>query len=347
MRRLAKILLRIIVIMLVLTLIIFGVRWINTRRYSEYEPTDETSVYTNPSNLALYNTEQEGLTIETLEEGRLNGFHIVPDDLTSQGVVVTFGGSDGSSNYDLALQIANEGYEVYSLFFFGVGDLPQFIQEVPLEFFEEFLAYHEQNSETNGPITVIGASKGAELTLNLSTIYDEIDHIVLYAPSAYNFFSLDQQNANDSSWSYANEPLPYLSNMDGSMFETMKMISSLMLYTPVSYLPVYDSVIEGTDEGRLEEARIKAEEFEGEGLIFAGGDDLMWNSQKMAEKISEYADQLDVHVYPDAGHLFAGMRYMSTGSVIMALGGDTEANAAAFEESNRVLFEKLAQWHGN
>ncbi|HZK33048.1 MAG TPA: hypothetical protein VFC60_00985 [Tissierellaceae bacterium] len=36
-----------------------------------------------------------------------------------KGVVVTFGGSEGSSNMDVAKKVAKEGYEVYSMYFLG------------------------------------------------------------------------------------------------------------------------------------------------------------------------------------------------------------------------------------
>lgn len=345
MKFLFKIILRIIAITLLLTVIVFIVRWVNTNRYSEYITTDAASVYNDPANLGLYDTDQENMTVETIQEGNVNGFHLVPDDILAEGVIVTFGGSDGSSNYDLAVMLANEGYEVYSLFFFGIGNLPAYIQEVPIDFFEDVLVYIEDNSQSDGPLTVLGASKGAELTLNLATVYDEIDHIILYAPSAYNFFSLDQQNADDSSWSYEGEALPYLSSRDGNIMNTIKMIGGFMFNTPVAFTPVYNGVIEGTDAERLEAARIKAEAFEGEGIMFAGGDDLMWDSAGMGEIINQQAGQITLYTYPEAGHLFTMGRYFGDSTGLVAMGGDEEANQNALEESNVILLEILVQWH--
>lgn len=345
MRLILKVLLRIVVIAIQITVIIFGIRWVQTNRYSEYIATDEENVYVEPANLALYETEQANMTVETIKEGYVIGFHLVPDEILAEGAIFTFGGSEGSPNYELAVQLANEGYEVYSLFFFGPGESPESIHEVPLDFYQEVLAYHEEHSQSDGPITVLGASKGAELTLNLATIYEEIDHIVLYAPSAYNFFSLDQQNADASSWSYQDEPLPHLSNQSGSMIETMQMIVGFITYTPVSYQPIYDSVIEGSETESLEAARIKAEEFTGEGIIFAGGDDLMWNSSQMGEAIIEQANQIELHNYPEAGHLFSNKRYLGDSAGLIALGGNDEANQAALEESHAILLENLANWH--
>lgn len=345
MKFLLKIILRIAAIIIIFTLLVFAVRWVNTNRYSEYISTDESSVYNDPANLTLYDTDQENMTVETIQEGNVNGFHLVPDDLKAEGVIVTFGGSDGSSNYDLAVMLANEGYEVYSLFFFGIGSLPDYIQEVPIDFFEDVLVYIEDTRQSEGPLTVLGASKGAELTLNLAAVYEEIDHIILYAPTAYNFFSLDQQNSDDSSWSYESEALPYLSSREGNLINTVKMMGGFMFNYPVAFKPVYDGVIEGTEVEKLEAARIKAEVFEGEGLMFAGGDDLMWDSAGMGEIINQEAGQITLYTYPEAGHLFTMGRYFGDSTGLVAMGGDEGANQNALEESNMILLDTLAGWH--
>lgn len=118
MKKLLKILLRVVIITLLIFVTIFAIRWINSFRYQEYMPPEEESVYDDPSDLSLYDTEMEGVDVEMIEENLLNDFHLVPDEMTTEGVVVTLGGSDGSSNYDLAKMLAEEGYEVYRLFFF-------------------------------------------------------------------------------------------------------------------------------------------------------------------------------------------------------------------------------------
>lgn len=345
MKKFLKILLRILIVGVLFIAAVFVIRWINSYRYRDYMLPDEESIFDNPADFSLYDLDVEGIEVDTIEEGRLNGFHFKPEEMESEGVIVTFGGSEGSSNFDLAQLIAEEGYEVYSLFFFGPGDLPDELIEVPLELFEDFLAYHSDNSETEGPITVLGASKGAELTLNLASRYDEIDQIVLYTPAAYSFFSLDMSNSNESSWSYQDESVPYLSSTDGSMWETMKMIGGFIFYYPVEYYPVYTSVIEGSAEEDLENARIKVEDFEGETLVIAGEDDLMWPASEMTDNIEEHAEQIDVHLYPEAGHLFIMDRYMATPGAIIGMGGNQEANSQANEDSTLMLFDKLSEWH--
>ena len=57
MRLILKVLLRIVVIAILITVIIFGIGQVQTKRYSEYLATDEESVYVEPANLTLYETE--------------------------------------------------------------------------------------------------------------------------------------------------------------------------------------------------------------------------------------------------------------------------------------------------
>lgn len=345
MKLLMKILIRIIIITILIVATVYIIRWVNTYRYSAYIDSDENSVYSNPTNFSLYNTKIEGVNVETIKKDQLNGFHLVPEKITAKGVVVTFGGSDGSTNYEVAEMLAQEGYEVYSLFFFGPNDLPSELKEVPLEFFQQFLDEYKENGHTNGPITLLAASKGAELILNLATQYEEIDHIVAYAPSAYNFFSLDQKNTNESSWSLNGQGMDYLNAKDSSILSTIKMIGGFILYYPVKYEPVYTSIIEKSSDTDLEAARIKVENFEGDGIMFAGEEDMMWQSTEMADVINQANQAIEMYTFEEAGHIFSGDTYVGTPESIIASGGQKDANLQAEEQSNKLLLEKLETWH--
>lgn len=90
-------------IAILITVIIFGIRWIQTKRYSEFLATDEDSVYVEPANLTFYETKQANMSVETIEEGYVNGFHLVPNGILAEGAIFTFGGSECSSNYELAV----------------------------------------------------------------------------------------------------------------------------------------------------------------------------------------------------------------------------------------------------
>ena len=114
------------------------------------------------------------------------------------GTVVVFSGSDGGNNDNMARQIRGRGYNVLGLYFFGQPGQQQYLSDVPLEFFDEVLAWIKEHGDVQAPITVLGLSKGAELVANLAIRYPEINNIVLYAPAAYNYQGLNFRQRNAS-----------------------------------------------------------------------------------------------------------------------------------------------------
>lgn len=56
------------------------------RKYNEYEMTGGTCLYLDPTDLSRYDTDQENMTVETIEEDLLNDVHLVPDEVTAEGV---------------------------------------------------------------------------------------------------------------------------------------------------------------------------------------------------------------------------------------------------------------------
>ena len=120
----------------------------------------------------------------------INGYHIVPKEMKHRGAVVVFGGSEGSCALSNALEIAYHGYEVYAMHFFGKDNQKIKAERIPLEFFAELYLYIQRTAQSPKPLTIQGTSLGAELGLLLaSTFPEQVDHLILYAPSAYVFQS--------------------------------------------------------------------------------------------------------------------------------------------------------------
>ena len=120
----------------------------------------------------------------------INGYHIIPKEIKHRGAVLVFGGGEVSCSLHNALITAYHGYEVYAMHFFG--QLNQQIQpeRIPLEFFAELYLYIQRTAQSPKPLTIQGTSLGAELGLLLaSTFPEQVDHLILYAPSAYVFQS--------------------------------------------------------------------------------------------------------------------------------------------------------------
>lgn len=109
---------------------IFGMRFYHTQKYGWGEK-DAPALH----DYSTYPDSFNGGSVEHFKKGMSNGFHLMPDDPIDAEPIVVFGGSGGSSNFELAKQIAEKGYEVYSLFYFGAANQPKTLNKIPLEFF--------------------------------------------------------------------------------------------------------------------------------------------------------------------------------------------------------------------
>ncbi|WP_158408012.1 acyl-CoA thioester hydrolase/BAAT C-terminal domain-containing protein [Corynebacterium epidermidicanis] len=117
----------------------------------------------------------------------------------------------------------------------------------------------------------------------------------------------------------------------------------MMLSLPMRYREVYESRAQRAQN--TDEARIPIENFQGQGLVFAGDQDAMWQGDVAARGIAKRNPRLEAHVYPDAGHLFSDDITSMGRSWEKTFGGTVEGNRAAKQDSDRILLEKLAAWH--
>lgn len=323
-----KILLGLGTFLILIVIAVFGMRFYNTWKYDLSK--GGASDY---HDLSSYPDSFDGGTIKHFEEGKASGFHLLPDDPVEAETIAVFGGSEGSSNFDLSMQLAEEGYEVYSLFFFGAPNQNEELTQVPLEFFQDFLNYAKLEGED---VTVVGGSKGAELGLVLTNYYDEVANMVLYTPASYVYQGLSFGREIHSSWTWEGEELPFISLQQSNFGAFARTIFDSIVLNPVKYRETYVSAVEMNDNS--EEAKIATSNFDGQALLIAGGDDAMWQGDVAAKEIDEaLGENAVVEIYPEAGHLF-GVPPTVAG---LAIGGTLEANERAKEESDKKLFEFL------
>ncbi len=330
-----KILKVILIIIAVLIAVIFTLRIINSMRFSSEEALGN---YAHGGNMDAYPLEGEGITITAIKDGYINGFHMVPDEKSKSGLIVTFGGSDGGADFDRSASLAKEGYEVVSLFYFGQENQPESYNNIPLEFFGEFLEYAKTANMDTSALTLLGISKGAELALLLTNYYEEIDNVVLFAPSSYVFQGGDMP-ANTSSWTYNGEELPYI-NLVPDFWSGVELMLPLIINYPISYRDFQHNMILEADNA--DEALIDVSNFKGNILAFAGAEDRVWPADIMGQMIKDLApEQTELIVYPDTGHVFIPVEYM----VGMQNGGTVENNARAQIDSDEKLLDFLAENH--
>lgn len=341
---LLKVILAIIILIVAAFLIIFGIRKYNEIKYRSYKI--DSGGYLSPTDLSQYNTDIEGVEVSRVTGEYINGFRLKPHNKTHKGVIITFGGSEGSPAYFSAEAFAKSGYEALSLFFFGMENQRNDLTLVPLEFFGEVLSYIDENIEDNEIITVFGMSKGAELALNLAVLYPEIDNVILYAPTAWNYMGLSKDYTQEmkSSWTYQGEELPYIDMMKGEAKVGMNLFLDYLLNRPINYRPGYESA--ANNDPNSENARIKVENTDANILIFAGAEDKMWQSEVSAQVIKDHRpENTEVHIFEDAGHIFYLDSYVQMNGVILEMGGTMEVNTKAGQESNLILIEKVKEWH--
>lgn len=333
MKRLARFLLRALIVVVALVLVVVGIRFVNGLRHPT--PPEFAGDATDASR---YSLTQPGMQVERVQGQYLNGFHLKPDAVRHAGLVVTWGGSDGGPDYQRAVRLAGQGYEVLSLFYWGQPNQRPALADVPLDFFDEVLAWRDAHTEP-GPLTLVGTSKGAELALALQPRYPQIDNIVLYAPTRHSWQGLEFRTEHPS-WTWRGEPVPYVSFRYSSPESTGAFFGAMLLNTPMPLKAQYDSA-EAADPN-AEAARLKVDQ-RGHLLAFAGAEDAMFTSSRDATLLAEEAGERGAaHVYPGAGHVFGPHDGWVGG---FAMGGDRAGNVAAQEASDAVLDAALAAWH--
>ena len=271
----------------------------------------------------------------------MRGFHHIPHDIQHKGVIVTFGGSEGSMYEHMANYLSSDGDEVVSVYYFGQKGQSEHDQSIPIEIYEEIYSYIIENCSNTDTITVLGVSKGAKLALLMATYYDTIDNVVLFAPSSH---VLGATNLNaESEWTYNGEELEYLNGT--TVISMLKGFINLVLNKPYDQLMLMKTKFKNSTN--LEDARIKVEKSSAKMLIFYGEDDRMTDAKSASKIIEEYArNQVIIHGYENVGHAFGSPSIIDINTFINILnGGDLDSNIEADLDSKRILLETLDNWH--
>lgn len=208
------------------------------------------------------------------------------------GVIVLEGSRGGQSNY-LAAKVAELGYPVLSLAYFGAPGLPASLQEIPLEYFDAPRQWLLQRPETRPDgVVVLGWSKGAELALLLAAHNEDYAGVVGIAPSSvvWSARRSSPEAPAVSSWSQNGKALDFVPlNEDLVQQEGLLAAFATGLH----------------DHAAIERARIPVENIAGLVLLLSGEDDHIWPAATMGEQVCRrMPSQSCTHLrYPGAGHL--------------------------------------------
>ncbi|MEW6732091.1 MAG: acyl-CoA thioester hydrolase/BAAT C-terminal domain-containing protein [Acidobacteriota bacterium] len=272
--------------------------------------------------------------IQEVKDNGLVGRFFQPAQPGPRPGILVLGGSEGglaASEQDAAL-LASHGYATLALAYFGAEGLSQTLDQIPIEYLKkglDWLATHK--SVDRSKLAVFGGSKGGELALLLASLFPELKAVVAYVPSNVVWQGIgDMGPGTGSSWTYQNQPIPYVVPQVTEDFMKQDFSKSITIG------PIY---LEGLkDKAAVEKATIAVEKINGPVLLLSGKDDQLWPSTLMAEmiiaRLRQYQHRFRYQhlCYENAGHVIGRwyaptMRLASGGKLV--LGGTPEGNAQA------------------
>lgn len=218
-------------------------------------------------------------------------------------------GAGGAGGYEqrYAAMLAEHGYTVFCVEYFGAPGVRDALLEVPVEEFGDAAEWLLDRPTVSGDaVGVIGFSRGGEAALLVGSQFDTVGVVAAYVPSCYAWAApswMDGVGDDRPSWTLDGDPVPYLNideyvpddkNPDDPLTSDGHSACSLAL--------------EGTTEAAKERATIPVEAIDGPVLLVSGGSDTVWPSSLFADRAAarlgrnDHAWQFDHLAVPDAGH---------------------------------------------
>ena len=222
----------------------------------------------------------EGVQRVVLHEGALRGTLFLPSGAGRHAGVLVLGGSEGGMPARRAAWLASHGFAALALAYFRFDDLPQELAGIPLEYFGQALNWMARRPEIDRDrIAVTGVSRGAELALQLGSMYPAIQAVVAYAPANVRFPACCGFTSVPYAWTWSGNGLAFRSLRPMAGGEAMAM-----------------------------RAVIEVERTQGPILLISGRQDHVWDSSSMAESIvarlkkARFGYRVEHLEYPQAGH---------------------------------------------
>lgn len=274
-------------------------------------------VFTTGIVLSIPASGLEPVEMTVAEKGFAALYFDPPKSDKSIGLIV-LGGSEGGHSVRQAEAFAAEGFPVISLAYFKVPGTPDFLDEVPLEYFDKPLDWFaNQDSMRGKKIVLVGGSKGAELALLLAARKKSIGGVVGLSPSSVVFQGIPKVFwPPRSSWSSNGEPIPFVP------YDASQGVD------PRHLRPLYELSLASKE--KVKQAIIPVEQISGPILLFSGEADTMWPASEMADAL---IDRLKSHEFP---HAYEHVKYENAGHTLnefYMIGGTKEGNKKARTDS--------------
>jgi len=253
----------------------------------------------------------DGVKPSAINEDGFQANYFAKADIKKTTAIILIGGGQWGDYW--GQEFGKKGWIGLSLPYTRREGLPELPEEINLEYFEKAIKWLKDQPEVDpNKIIVMGASRNAELSLVIASMYPElVNGVVAYAPSSVAWSNRVLTYNSDElkpSWKFKGADIPYIP-MD-------KIAGSAS--NKIETLAYWESGLNKMDYVNL--ASIRVEEINGPILLFSGKDDKVWPSALMADQIeqrlTQYSFKHDFQSikYENAGHLISGNPEMNGGS---------------------------------
>jgi dienelactone hydrolase len=273
----------------------------------------------------------DGVERVIIRYGDLRGelFSPAKDQQQHPGVLV-LGGSEGGLPSRRAAWLASHGFAALALAYFRYEDLPKELAGIPLEYFGRALTWMANRPGIAGDrIAVMGVSRGAELALQLGSMFPRIKAVVAYSPANVRYPACCGFTAVPYAWSW---------NGSGLAFHPLR--------------PGVNQI------EMVMKSEIEVERTQGPILLISGDADHVWDSNSMANSIiarlKRHAFGFNVeHLnYAHAGHgagrpeivpAWRGAVRNPTSGRDVEVGGTPQGNAESSLDAIQKVLDFLSQ----
>ncbi|KAJ8007336.1 hypothetical protein DPEC_G00116470 [Dallia pectoralis] len=256
---------------------------------------DTGEVFATETNERRFMTEGMRRIPLSLNEGRIRGVLFIPPGQGPFPAVLDMYILGGGISEIRASLLANNGFVVLALAYFGYQDLPKTIPKFfDLEYFEEAITFLRTHPEVHGPgIGILSISRSGDLALSMSSFLSGISATVCINSCSANILA----------------PLVYKDLVIPPLTPVLENITT----TPSGIFNIRDVLPDPETEGNR--SSVIPIERSGSTFLFAASeDDQNWNSgffakQATARLKNDGKENFEVVTYPGAGH-FLEVPYM-------------------------------------
>ena len=251
-------------------------------------------------------------------------------------LIILLGGAEGGIGPDdFAKIISSHGYAVLALAYFGMENLPENLERIPVEYFFSAIDWaKEKQFIDTSRIVILGGSKGGEAALLIATMRRDVKGVIAVAPSNVVWQGIPKGFPSiKSSWTLNGNELPFLICSYSFSFVRKFFGNSIQVEMTELFQTIFTE-----EKSKIEPAIIKVEKINGPVMLIAGKEDKRLPSYYMCQMIKNRLDSLKFEhqivslLYDNAGHSICSPELMPTIDYKyhkLALGGKNSENAAA------------------